>query len=137
MKDVIFSFQLTLEASLLLGKIYYYQGAFQTALNMFENAHLESVSVATSSTRLIHILAEAYAMKGKNLSRFPDHVWIVLEVTHIPTLPTPTPYTPFTDSVEVALVFRTSSVTENKRQVYLLLGNVIHLSIKLSWFVEC
>ena len=58
-------FQLTFEANLLLGKLYYYEGSYQSALNVFENAHLENVSMATCSARLVHIIAESYAVKGK------------------------------------------------------------------------
>ena len=56
---------MTLEASLLLGKLYYYEGSYQSALNVFENAHLENISMATSSARLVHIIAESYAVKGE------------------------------------------------------------------------
>ena len=60
-----FILQMTLEANLLLGKLYYYEGSYQSALNVFENAHLENISMATCSTRLVHIIAESYAVKGK------------------------------------------------------------------------
>ena len=62
---ILFIFKMTLEASLLLGKLYYYEGSYQSALNVFENAHLENISIATSSARLVHIIAESYAVKGK------------------------------------------------------------------------
>lgn len=53
-----------LEATLLQGKVHFYRCSYQSALTLYEHANLDTVTVTSSSPRLLHIIAEAYAIKG-------------------------------------------------------------------------
>jgi len=61
---MISMFQMQFEATLLLAKCNFYRCSFQSALTMFENASLDTINVKSSSPRLLHIIAEAFAIKG-------------------------------------------------------------------------
>jgi len=52
------------EASLLLAKISFYRCQYQAALTIYSDVNLDSVTISTSSPRLLHIVAEAFALKG-------------------------------------------------------------------------
>ncbi|XP_064601863.1 tetratricopeptide repeat protein 7B-like isoform X2 [Liolophura sinensis] len=58
-----------LEAQLLMGKIHFAKGAYQYALNLYDQAGLETLNLSTASTRLLHIVAEAFAVKGLCLEK--------------------------------------------------------------------
>ncbi|XP_060597572.1 tetratricopeptide repeat protein 7B-like [Ruditapes philippinarum] len=60
-----------LEATLLQAKVHFYQCSYQSALTMYEHANLDTVTVSGSSPRVLHIIAEAYAIKGLCLEKLP------------------------------------------------------------------
>lgn len=49
-----------------MGKIHFAKGAYQYALNLYDQAGLETLNLNTASTRLLHIVAEAFAVKGEH-----------------------------------------------------------------------
>ncbi|XP_052769758.1 tetratricopeptide repeat protein 7B-like [Mya arenaria] len=63
--------KLQFEANLLLAKVNFYQCQYQSALTLYENSNLDSVSVKSSSPRMLHIVAEAFALKGLCLEKLP------------------------------------------------------------------
>jgi hypothetical protein len=71
----VFLFQMHLEATLLQAKVHFYQCSYQSALTMYEHANLDTVTVSGSSPRVLHIIAEAYAIKG-NVVYLDCHVFI-------------------------------------------------------------
>ena len=64
MIHVLCLFQMHLEATLLQAKVHFFQCSYQSSLTMYEQANLDTVTVSSSAPRLLHIIAEAYAIKG-------------------------------------------------------------------------
>lgn len=60
-----------LEATLLQAKIHFYRCSYQSALTLYEHANLDTITVTSSSPRSLHIIAEAYAIKGLCLEKLP------------------------------------------------------------------
>ncbi|KAL4237894.1 Tetratricopeptide repeat protein 7B [Mactra antiquata] len=60
-----------LEATLLQAKIHFYNCSYHSALTLYDNTNLETISVSNSSPRILHIVAEAYAIKGLCLEKLP------------------------------------------------------------------
>ncbi|KAL3873254.1 hypothetical protein ACJMK2_036393 [Sinanodonta woodiana] len=56
--------KLSNEASLLLAKLYYCKGEYHSSLALFDRVSLDSLPTQMTTPRLLHIYAEAYAIKG-------------------------------------------------------------------------
>ncbi|KAL8622969.1 hypothetical protein ACOMHN_027090 [Nucella lapillus] len=53
-----------IQAQLLLGKLLYCYGAYQEALDLLNRIDLQNISLSSTYSRMFHIVAEAYAVKG-------------------------------------------------------------------------
>ena len=53
-----------LQAQLLLAKIYYCKGEYNKALKILNDTPLDKTDIESSSSRMMHVVAESYAVKG-------------------------------------------------------------------------
>ncbi|XP_041353542.1 tetratricopeptide repeat protein 7B-like isoform X2 [Gigantopelta aegis] len=60
-----------LQAQLLLAKIHYCKGQYGQALQILNETPLEKTDVENASSRMLHIVAESYAIKGLCLEHTP------------------------------------------------------------------
>ncbi|KAK7104581.1 tetratricopeptide repeat protein 7B-like [Littorina saxatilis] len=56
--------KITIQAQLLLAKLLYTYGSYQEALDLLNRVDLHNIALTSAHTRLFHIVAESYAVKG-------------------------------------------------------------------------
>ena len=56
------------EALLLLGKLHYAVGEYDTAIQCFDDVNLDNITLGDASSRKLKLIGETFAVKGQRLS---------------------------------------------------------------------